>query len=100
MVDALRDLSAENRDIFINRTETQVQRMVKSIERAMTNFGEVQTTTQLASGMTILGGLKQVALGVRAFLNREYIGPGSLRPEGPRHDNGQYKKLVAGGCVC
>jgi hypothetical protein len=62
--------------------------MVKSIERALSNFGEVQAPTQLANGMTILGGRKQPALGVVAFLDREYVGPGILRPEGQRHDNG------------
>ena len=72
MVDAVCAMPKDEQACFIDRTEKHVADMVRSTERALNGYKQVEQQTHKADGV-VLGMLRKVAPGIVAYMNRSVM---------------------------
>ena len=82
--DPFKDVSAEARDHVIHHLKGKVIRMITIVDREQ---GKLDRASQKTSSASLLRGSNLSNEGIIAALRTTYDGPGTDRPEGPRHDN-------------
>lgn len=82
--DPFKSVSAEARDHVIHHLKGKVTRMMAIVDREQ---GKLDRASQKTSSASLLRGGTLSNEGIIAALRTTYDGPGTDRPEGPRHDN-------------